>query len=166
MGVLQCIDYFALRASTSSFWSWWRRRRSPALRLVRAGAALSRREPPLFLPIALNSSAYALMRVARDGGAAPVDELVLRRLFSHTLDPASPAPPRPLPRPSPPPSCGRRSSCTRRRPPLLENYNVKPDSGVRGRGGTPTRAPGAGPPYTGGPSSTTTSRPPASSSRP
>eukprot|EP00741_Cyanophora_paradoxa_P025156 tig00000344_g24281.t1 len=81
--------------STSSFWSWWRRRRSRALRLVRAGAALSRREPPLFLPIALNSSAYALMRVARDGGAAPVDELVLRRLFSHTLDPASPAPPTP-----------------------------------------------------------------------
>eukprot|EP00741_Cyanophora_paradoxa_P015864 tig00020908_g15315.t1 len=148
MGVLQCIDYFALRAREYKFL------------LELAGAAL-------FLPIALNSSAYALMRVARDGGAAPVDELVLRRLFSHTLDPASPAPPTP--------SAAALAAALLRQAvlmypgavrPLLENYNVKPDSGVRGRGGTPTRAPGAGPPYTGGPSSTTTSRPPASSSRP
>eukprot|EP00741_Cyanophora_paradoxa_P015862 tig00020908_g15313.t1 len=132
-----CIDYFALRAREYKF----------LLELVAAPALpgrsasfvreppLSRREPPLFLPIALNSSAYALMRVARDGGAAPVDELAVLMY----------------------PGAVR---------PLLENYNVKPDSGVRGRGGTPTRAPGAGPPYTGGPSSTTTSRPPASSSRP
>eukprot|EP00741_Cyanophora_paradoxa_P003024 tig00000663_g2936.t1 len=137
MGVLQCIDYFALRAREYKF----------LLELVAAPALpgrsasfvreppLSRREPPLFLPIALNSSAYALMRVARDGGAAPVDEPAVLMY----------------------PGAVR---------PLLENYNVKPDSGVRGRGGTPTRAPGAGPPYTGGPSSTTTSRPPASSSRP
>eukprot|EP00741_Cyanophora_paradoxa_P015867 tig00020909_g15318.t1 len=164
-----CIDYFALRAREYKF----------LLELVAAPALpgrsasfvreppLSRREPPLFLPIALNSSAYALMRVARDGGAAPVDELVLRRLFSHTLDPASPAPPTP--------SAAALAAALLRQAvlmypgavrPLLENYNVKPDSGVRGRGGTPTRAPGAGPPYTGGPSSTTTSRPPASSSRP
>eukprot|EP00741_Cyanophora_paradoxa_P003027 tig00000663_g2939.t1 len=109
-----------------------------ALRLVRAGAALSRREPPLFLPIALNSSAYALMRVARDGGAAPVDEPVLRRLFSHTLDPASPAPP--------PPSAAALAAALLRQAvlmypgavrPLLENYNVKPDSGGLGR---PTQA--------------------------
>eukprot|EP00741_Cyanophora_paradoxa_P019303 tig00000215_g18632.t2 len=78
MGVLQCIDYFALRAREYKF----------LLELVAAPALpgrsasfvreppLSRREPPLFLPIALNSSAYALMRVARDGGAAPVDEPV------------------------------------------------------------------------------------------
>eukprot|EP00741_Cyanophora_paradoxa_P019285 tig00000215_g18618.t1 len=150
MGVLQCIDYFALRAREYKF----------LLELVAAPALpgrsasfvreppLSRREPPLFLPIALNSS-------------------VLRRLFSHTLDPASPAPP--------PPSAAALAAALLRQAvlmypgavrPLLENYNVKPDSGVRGRGGTPTRAPGAGPPYTGGPSSTTTSRPPASSSRP
>eukprot|EP00741_Cyanophora_paradoxa_P019280 tig00000215_g18614.t2 len=99
-----CIDYFALRAREYKF----------LLELVAApalpgapprscGSRPSRAGAALFLPIALNSSAYALMRVARDGGAAPVDEPVLRRLFSHTLDPASPAPPRPLPRPSPPP---------------------------------------------------------------
>eukprot|EP00741_Cyanophora_paradoxa_P019291 tig00000215_g18623.t1 len=76
MGCSSCIDYFALRAREYKF----------LLELVAAPALpgrsasfvreppLSRREPPLFLPIALNSSAYALMRVARDGGAAPVDE--------------------------------------------------------------------------------------------
>eukprot|EP00741_Cyanophora_paradoxa_P003025 tig00000663_g2937.t1 len=132
MGVLQCIDYFALRAREYKF----------LLELVAAPALpgrsasfvreppLSRREPPLFLPIALNSSAYALMRVARDGGAAPVDEPVLRRLFSHTLDPASPAPP--------PPSAAALAAALLRQAvlmypgavrPLLENYNVKPDSG-------------------------------------
>eukprot|EP00741_Cyanophora_paradoxa_P019288 tig00000215_g18621.t1 len=150
-----CIDYFALRArSTSSFWSWWRRRRSRALRLVRAGAALSRREPPLFLPIALNSSAYALMRVARDGGAAPSTSRcpaplrissktearqVLRRLFSHTLDP---------PRRAAPPSAAALAAALLRQAvlmypgavrPLLENYNVKPDSGAPGLG-RPTQA--------------------------
>eukprot|EP00741_Cyanophora_paradoxa_P019283 tig00000215_g18617.t1 len=100
MGVLQCIDYFALRAREYKF----------LLELVAAPALpgrsasfvreppLSRREPPLFLPIALNSSAYALMRVARDGGAAPVDEPAVLMY----------------------PGAVR---------PLLENYNVKPDSG-------------------------------------
>eukprot|EP00741_Cyanophora_paradoxa_P019289 tig00000215_g18621.t2 len=143
-----------LMGSTSSFWSWWRRRRSRALRLVRAGAALSRREPPLFLPIALNSSAYALMRVARDGGAAPSTSRcpaplrissktearqVLRRLFSHTLDP---------PRRAAPPSAAALAAALLRQAvlmypgavrPLLENYNVKPDSGAPGLG-RPTQA--------------------------
>eukprot|EP00741_Cyanophora_paradoxa_P019294 tig00000215_g18626.t1 len=134
MGVLQCIDYFALRAREYKFL------------LELAGAAL-------FLPIALNSSAYALMRVARDGGAAPVDEPVLRRLFSHTLDPASPAPPRPLPRPSPRPLRQAVLMYPGAVRPLLENYNVKPTPG--GWAALHRR-----------PSSTTTSRPPASSSRP
>eukprot|EP00741_Cyanophora_paradoxa_P015860 tig00020908_g15311.t1 len=99
MGVLQCIDYFALRAREYKF----------LLEL-----------PPLFLPIALNSSAYALMRVARDGGAAPVDELVLRRLFSHTLDPASPAPP--------PPSAAALAAALLRQAVLMYPGAVRPSS--------------------------------------
>eukprot|EP00741_Cyanophora_paradoxa_P005943 tig00000950_g5761.t1 len=141
-----CIDYFALRAREYKF----------LLELV-AAPALPGAPPP-----------YALMRVARDGGAAPVDELVpcalrissktearqvLRRLFSHTLDP--PRRRRPAlcrgPRRRPPAAGG--PHVPRRRPPLLENYNVKPDSG--GWAALHRR-----------PSSTTTSRPPASSSRP
>eukprot|EP00741_Cyanophora_paradoxa_P014114 tig00000180_g13620.t1 len=142
MGVLQCIDYFALRAREYKF----------LLELVAAPALpgrsasfvreppLSRREPPLFLPIALNSSAYALMRVARDGGAAPVDEPVLRRLFSHTLDPASPAPPPPSAAPLPPPSCGRRSSCTPA--PSAPPRELQRQARLRGRQGLgrPTQA--------------------------
>eukprot|EP00741_Cyanophora_paradoxa_P015866 tig00020908_g15317.t1 len=91
MGVLQCIDYFALRAREYKF----------LLELV-AAPALPGAPPP-----------YALMRVARDGGAAP----------STSWCPA------PL----------RISSKTEARQavlmypgavrPLLENYNVKPDSG-------------------------------------
>eukprot|EP00741_Cyanophora_paradoxa_P019299 tig00000215_g18629.t2 len=91
MGVLQCIDYFALRAREYKF----------LLELVAAPALpgrsasfvreppLSRREPPLFLPIALNSSAYALMRVARDGGAAPSTS----RCPAPSLEERSSAPP-------------------------------------------------------------------------
>eukprot|EP00741_Cyanophora_paradoxa_P015863 tig00020908_g15314.t1 len=114
MGVLQCIDYFALRAREYKF----------LLELV-AAPALPGAPPP-----------YALMRVARDGGAAPSTSWcpaplrissktearqVLRRLFSHTLDPASPAPPTPSAAPSPPPSCGRRGWAALHRRPLFDD---------------------------------------------
>eukprot|EP00741_Cyanophora_paradoxa_P015865 tig00020908_g15316.t1 len=136
-----CIDYFALRAREYKF----------LLELVAAPALPGRsasfvREPPLSSgsrPSSSPSPSTPRVRAharGADGGAAPVDELVLRRLFSHTLDPASPAPPTP--------SAAALAAALLRQAvlmypgavrPLLENYNVKPDSGGAGLG-RPTQA--------------------------